>query len=176
MPHRKLGTLLCNATATSAPRQGFVGVLPVEGFERTVDGAEIYTTRLMIVVTCPNCSNYGRVQGEGSEYRNITKMIEPRYQCSVCSWEPAAHDTPDQWKAYFAGRLEGTLIWAVNEEHMKVLVHFLETPPHRRKRVQFPWEYRALMSRLPHEATSGRFRNDMVSLIKRLQRTRPRGV
>jgi hypothetical protein len=57
-----------------------------------------------------------------------------------------------------------------------VLVKFLETPPRRRKRVEFGWEYRALMGRLPMQATSGRFRNDMVSLIKKMQRTRPRGV
>ena len=169
---RKPGHPLTNTTATSAPRQGFVGVLPVEEFDDDVT----YVTRLAISVQCPNCMNYARVSGRGPEYRNITKMLEPHFQCSVCSWEPAPHDTPEQWKVYYAGRLGGTLVWAVNEEHMDVLVVFLETQPQRRKRVQFPWEYKALMGRLPHEITSGRFRNDMVSLIKRLQRTRPRGV
>jgi hypothetical protein len=164
--------LLRNETATSAPRQGFVGVLPVEDFE----DPHTYRARLRIAVVCPNCSNYATVSGIGPEYRNITKMIEPELTCTVCSWIPAGHDTPDMWRVYYAGRLGGTLIWAVNEEHMEVLVKFLETNPRRRKRVEFPWEYKALMGRLPHEATSGRFRNDMVSLIKRLQRTRPRGV
>jgi hypothetical protein len=103
-------------------------------------------------------------------------MLKPMFECSACTWKPASHDTPDQWRVYYAGRLEGTLIWAVNEAHMEVLVKFLETNPRRRKRVEFPWEYKQLMSRLPHQATSGRFRNDMVSLIKKLQRTRPRGV
>lgn len=169
---RKDGHPLSNETATSAPRQGAVGVLPVDELGEGID----YVTKLTICVTCPNCANYAQVVGEGNEYRNITKMLLPRFVCSVCSWVPAAHDTPEQWRVYYAGRLGGTLIWAVNEEHMDVLVEFLETPPRRRKRVAFPWEYKALMSRLPHEATSGRFRNDMVSLIKRLQRTRPRGV
>lgn len=166
------GTPLRNETATSAPRQGFVGVLPVEELGEDTT----YITRLTIAVSCPNCSNYARIVGEGEEYRNVTKMLDPRFRCSVCSWEPAAHDTPEQWKVYYAGRLGGTLVWAVNEEHMDVLVHFLETPPRRRKRVEFGWEYKALMNRLPHEITSGRFRNDMVSLIKRLQRTRPRDI
>ena len=164
--------LLANETATSAPRQGFVGVLPVEEF----DSPSTYTTTLSISVICPSCSNYATVSGIGPEFRNITKMLEPEFACTVCSWIPAPHDTPEQWRVYYAGRLGGTLIWAVNEEHMDVLVKFLETNPRRRKRVEFPWEYKALMSRLPHEATSGRYRNDVVSLIKRLQRTRPRGV
>jgi hypothetical protein len=169
---RKDGHPLHNETARSAPRQGVIGVLPVDDLGEEVT----YVTRLTICVTCPNCANYARIVGDGGEYRNITKMLAPHLVCSVCSWAPAAHDTPDQWRAYYAGRLGGTLIWAMNEEHMDVLVDFLETNPRRRKRVEFPWEYRALMSRLPHEATSGRYRNDVVSLIKRLQRTRPRGV
>lgn len=59
---------------------------------------------------------------------------------------------------------------------MDVLVKFLETHPRMRKRVVFGWEYKSLMGRLPHQVTSGRFRNDMVSLVKRLQQTRPHGV
>lgn len=163
------GTLLTNESATSAPRQGFVGVLPVDELE-----GDTYEARLVIAVSCPSCSNYARIEGTGAEYRNVTKMMEPRFLCSACSWEPASHDTPHKWKVYYEGRLGGTLVWAVNEEHMDVLVKFLETPPRRRKRVEFGWEFKALMNRLPHEITSGRFRNDMVSLIKRLQRMRPR--
>lgn len=171
MSRSETGTPLRNETATSSPRSGQVGVLPVDALD-----AGAYVTPLHICVTCPYCSNYARILGSGNEYRNVTKMRDPVFRCSVCSWRPAAHDTPRQWAAYYRGRLEGTLIWAMNEEHMEVLVRFLETQPRRRKRVEFPWEYRALMSRLPHQATSGRFRNDTVSLIKKLQRTRPRGV
>lgn len=163
---------LRNETATSAPRSGAIGVLPVDDLPDAK-----YVTRLRIAVICPSCSNYATVEGQGEEYRNITKMLEPTFCCSVCSWRPSnARDTPQQWRVYYAGRLGGTLIWSVNEEHMEVLVRFLETQPRRRKRVEFPWEYKALMSRLPIEATSGRSRNDMVSLLKKLQKTRPRGV
>ncbi len=166
-------TPLCNDHATSAPRQGQLGVLPVEELP---DGPDAYVTRLRIIVECPSCSNYAWVEGDGSEYRNVTRMLHPGFGCSVCSWAPSETSCPEQWKAYYAGRLGGTLVWAVNEEHMDVLVKFLETNPRMRKRVVFGWEYKSLMQRLPHEVTSGRFRNDMVSLIKRLQRTRPRGV
>lgn len=169
---RKRPTELRNLTATSSPRQGLLGVLPVE----ELPGDDPYETPLTIAVVCDGCTNYARIEGIGSEYRNVTRMLAPTFSCSVCSWKPDEHDTPEQWRAYFAGRLGGTLVFAVNEEHMDVLVQFLETNPRRRKRVEFPWEYRALMSRLPHDVTSGRFRHDMVSLIKRLQRTRPHGV
>jgi hypothetical protein len=170
---RKQLAPLCNNHATSAPRQGKLGVLPVDELP---DGEHAYITKLTIIVECPSCSNYAWVEGDGSEYRNVTKMLNPGYVCSVCSWKPSPGDSPEQWQAYYAGRLGGTLVWAVNEEHMEALVRFLETNPRRRKRVEFGWEYKSLMSRLPHEVTSGRFRNDMVSLIKRLQRMRPRGV
>lgn len=166
------GAPLRNTEATSAPRSGYVGVLPVDELPE-----QEYVTDLRIAVVCPNCSNYGVVEGTGGEYRNVTKMLEPTFRCTVCSWGPAdERDSPARWKVYYAGRLEGTMIWAVNEEHMEVLVRFLEKHPRRRKLVEFPWEYRQLMGRLPHEATSGRFRNQMVSLIKKLQQTRPRGV
>jgi hypothetical protein len=180
---RASGHLLCNETATSAPRQGWLGVLGVgqlTAADASGEGAssngQLYLTPLVIAVQCPNCTNYARITGEGNEYRNITKMLDPRFACSVCSWGPKPGDSPEQWQAYYAGRLGGTLVWAANEEHMDVLVRYLEAPPQRRKRVEFGWEYRSLMNRLPHEITSGRARHDMVSLIKRLQRTRPRGV
>lgn len=165
-------TPLCNEEATAAPRQGRIGVLPVD--ELPDDAAQC--ERLMVAVQCPGCANYGRVAGMGAEFRNVTKLIDPAFVCSVCSWGPAPHDCPTDWTAYYAGRLGGTLVWAVNEEHMDVLVEYLETPPNRRRSVAFPWEYRALMARLPREIASGRIRNDMVSLVKRLQRTRPHGV
>lgn len=171
---RSNGTPLRNTEATSAPRQGYLGVLPVADLPVTNTPGDDYRTRLRIVVTCPACSNYAEITGTGNEYRNVTRMIDPRFRCSVCSWGPGEHDTPVRWAAYYSGRLGGTLVWAVNEDHMDVLVRYLETGPRRRKRVEFDWEYRSLMNRLPHEVTSGRFRNDMVSLIKRLQRTRPR--
>lgn len=167
-------TPLTNEHATSAPRQGFLGVLPVASLAD--DGGDPYLTRLRIIVECPRCTNYAVIEGEGSEYRNVTRMLSPAFRCSVCSWRPSANDAPEQWKAYYAGRLGGTLVWAVNEEHMDVLVKFLETHPRMRKRVVFGWEYKSLMGRLPHQVTSGRFRNDMVSLVKRLQQTRPHGV
>jgi hypothetical protein len=148
-----------------------VGVLPVEELDSPTQQVP-----LCIVVMCPNCSNYATIEGTGDEFRNVTKMVAPTFGCTACSWHPSVGESPVTWRVYYAGRLEGTLIWAMNEEHMEVLVRVLETPPRRRKRVEFPWEYRALMSRLPHQATSGRFRNDMVSLIKRLQRTKPHGV
>lgn len=162
---------LLNTSATSAPRRGELGVLPVDELD---EGA--YSTQLRIAVTCPGCANYAIVEGEGSEYRNVTKMLAPAFRCSVCSWAPVPHDSPEKWSAYYSGRLGGTLVWAVNEEHMDVLVRYLESQPRRRKRVEFPWEYRALMARLPHDVTSGRVRNDMVSLVKKLQRTRPHGL
>lgn len=166
------GTLLCNTEATSAPRSGSIGVLPIPQLS---DDA-VQRVRLMLAVHCPDCSNYGRIIGQGEEFRNVTKLVEPRFSCSVCSWGPAPHDAPQMWRVYYAGRLGGTLVWAVNEEHMAVLVRYLETNPKRRAKVEFPWEYKALMSRLPTQVISGRFRNDMVTLIKRLQQTRPHGV
>lgn len=169
---RNEGHPLINETATSAPRAGRIGVLPME----ELDEGSQQSVRLELAVHCPECSNYARIVGFGSDFRNITKLIDPRFQCSVCSWGPSPGQSPEVWNAYYAGRLGGTLVFAMNEEHMEVLVDYLETPPHRRKRVQFPWEYKALMARLPHDITSGRMRNDMVSLIKRLQRTKPHGV
>jgi hypothetical protein len=171
-PKRDAGHPLLNENASSAPRSGEVGVLPVDGL-----GSDEYSTKLRIAVTCPECSNYGVLEGRGSEYRNVTKMVAPTYRCSVCSWGPtSASDSPMQWRVYYMGRLEGTLLWAVNEEHMEVLVEFLETSPRRRKRVEFGWEFRALMARLPRDITSNRHRNDVVSLLKKLQRTKPRDV
>lgn len=147
-------------------------MLPVEALE-----PDVYRTRLRIAVSCPECTNYATIEGDGSEYRNITKMEHPTFRCSVCSWGPTGEqDTPHQWRVYYAGRLGGTLLWAVNEEHMAVLVEFLETMPRWRKRVEFGWEYRALMARLPRGITSNRSRSDVVSLLKKLQRTRPRHV
>ena len=167
---------LRNEEATSAPRSGQVGVLPVEELVNE-HGPLDHEARLRIAVVCPYCSNYGTIEGIGAEYRNITKMIGPTYECSHCSWRPSdVRDTPQQWHVYYSGRLGGTLVFAVNEEHMDILVQYLEAPPKRRKKVEFPWEYKALMSRLPHDVTSGRVRNDMVSLIKKLQKTRPRGI
>ena len=74
---------LLNTTATSAPRSGYIGVLPVDEFD-----AGAYITPLKLSVVCPSCTNYGLVEGHGSEYRNITKMLEPTYRCSFCSWRP----------------------------------------------------------------------------------------
>jgi hypothetical protein len=166
------GGPLLNSEATSAPRSGWIGVLPVD--ELPEEAAQ--EARMIVAVQCPECNNYARIEGRGDEFRNVTKLIDPRFQCSVCSWVPRPHDSPQQWRAYYAGRLGGTLMWAMNEEHMDVLVRFLEVPPRRRSRVEFPWEYKALMSRLPTDITSGRLRNDMVSLVKRLQRTKPRDI
>lgn len=165
------GTPLTNEIATSAPRRGEVGVLPVD---ELTDPAHV--TRLRIAVVCPECMNYATIEGRGSEFRNVTQMLEPTYRCSQCSWEPAAHDTPERWRVYYGGRLGGTLIWAMNEEHLELLVRYLETPPRRRKRLEFGWEYGRLMQRLPPEATSGRQRNDVVSLMKKLLKTRPRDL
>jgi len=173
------GAPLCNTEATSAPRSGWVGVLPVEELPRpegvTLDD-ELHVEWLQIAVHCPDCTNYGRIVGEGSEYRNVTKLLNPMFACSVCSWGPTPHDCPERWQVYYAGRLGGTMVFAMNEEHMDVLVAYLETPPNRRNTTEYPWEYRGLMGRLPRGILSGRFRNDMVSLIKRLQRTRPHGI
>jgi len=173
------GHLLHNEEATSAPRSGWIGVLPVAELPRPEglkDGEELYVTDLQVAVHCPDCSNYARIVGEGSEFRNITKMLEPRFACSVCSWGPTEAETPERWQVYYAGRLGGTMVFAMNEEHMEVLVRYLETPPNRRNTTEYPWEYRGLMGRLPRGILSGRFRGDMVSLVKRLQRTRPHGV
>jgi hypothetical protein len=162
---------LRNESASSAPRSGEVGVLPVDELPEETT----YVTPLHISVHCPNCTSYALVEGDGGEYRNITKMLGPTFRCSQCSWRPTTDaETPRQWRVWYQGRLGGTLIWAVNEEHLDVLEEFLETSPKRRKRVEFGWEYRALMKRLPLEATSNRNRNDMVSLIKKLRMTRPR--
>lgn len=173
------GHPLTNTEATSAPRSGWVGVLPVEELPRP-EGVtlqdELHVEPLEITVHCPDCSNYARIVGTGSEYRNITKMLDPRFACSVCSWGPTETSCPERWQVYYAGRLGGTMVFAMNEEHMEVLVAYLETAPNRRNTVEYPWEYRALMGRLPRGILSGRFRGDMVSLIKRLQRTRPHGV
>lgn len=173
------GAPLCNEEATSAPRSGWIGVLPVEELPRP-DGMpeheEPYETRLEIAVQCPSCSNYARIVGHGSEFRNVTKLLDPRFGCSVCSWGPSPGDSPEKWQVYYAGRIGGTMLFAMNEEHMDVLVGYLETPPNRRNTYAYPWEYRALMGRLPRGILSGRFRADMVSLVKKLQRTRPRGV
>lgn len=173
------GARLCNEEATSAPRSGWVGVLPVAELPRPEGvGAndELHEERLQIAVECPNCTNYARIVGTGSEYRNVTKLLEPRFACSVCSWGPKPGDCPERWKVYYAGRLGGTMVFAMNEEHMEVLVAYLETPPNRRNTTEYPWEYRGLMGRLPRGILSGRFRGDMVSLVKRLQRTRPHGI
>ncbi|MCW2928438.1 MAG: hypothetical protein JWM86_2406 [Thermoleophilia bacterium] len=173
------GHLLTNEEATSAPRSGYVGVLPVEELPRPeglAEGAELHVEWLQIAVTCPNCTNYGRIVGEGSEYRNITKMLSPMFACSVCSWGPTEEECPDKWAVYYSGRLGGTMVFAMNEEHMEVLVGYLETPPNRRNTTEYPWEYRALMGRLPRGILSGRYRGDMVSLVKRLQRTRPHKI
>lgn len=174
------GAPLCNEEATSAPRSGYVGVLPVaeltaaEGADLADD--ELYATELHIAVHCPSCSNYARIAGTGAEFRNVTKLVDPRFACSVCSWGPSPGDCPERWQVYYAGRLGGTMVFAMNEEHMDVLVAYLETAPNRRNTTEYPWEYRALMGRLPRGILSGRFRNDMVSLIKRLQRTRPHRI
>lgn len=173
------GTPLCNEEATSAPRSGWIGVLPVDELPRpegVKEDEELYEAPLELAVQCPNCSNYARIVGTGSEFRNITKLVEPRFACSVCSWGPSPGDSPQKWQAYYAGRLGGTMLFAMNEEHMEVLVSYLETPPNRRNTTEYPWEYRALMGRLPRGILSGRFRNDMVSLVKKLQRTRPHGI
>ncbi|MEO6867588.1 MAG: hypothetical protein ABI200_06165 [Gaiellales bacterium] len=173
------GALLVNTAANSAPRSGRVGVLPVDELPRPegvgIDD-ELHTDELEIAVSCPSCTNYARIVGTGSEYRNITKLLEPRYACSVCSWGPSPGDSPEMWQVYYSGRLGGALVFAMNEEHMDVLVDYLETAPNRRNTVEYPWEYRALMGRLPRGMLSGRYRGDMVSLIKRLQRTRPHGI
>lgn len=177
--HRGGGSPLTNEEATSAPRSGWIGVLPVEELPRPegmAEDAELYSTPLELSVHCPDCTNYARIAGTGSEFRNITKLLDPVFGCSVCSWGPKEDDCPVKWQAYYAGRLGGTMVFAVNEEHMDVLVEYLETPPNRRNTVEYPWEYRALMGRLPRGILSGRFRNDMVSLVKRLQRTRPHGI
>jgi hypothetical protein len=210
------GALLTNEEATSAPRSGWIGVLPVDvlpvpgaaAAEEATAAAEaakdpapaeermsepdhdaravavddddsdsdVYHTRLRIAVHCPDCTNYARIVGTGSEFRNITKLIEPRFGCSVCSWHPRPGECPEKWQVWYAGRLGGTMVFAMNEEHMEVLVAYLETPPKRRNTVDYPWEYRSLMGRLPRGILSGRFRTDMVSLVKRLQRTRPHGI
>jgi hypothetical protein len=174
-----IGHALCNEEATSAPRSGYVGVLPVTELpvpEGVSPDDEQYEAPLEIAVHCPECSNYARIIGTGSEFRNITKLLEPKFACSVCSWGPTPGDCPERWQVYYAGRLGGTMVFAMNEEHMRVLVAYLETPPNRRNTTEYPWEYRGLMGRLPRGILSGRFRNDMVSLIKRLQRTRPHGI
>ena len=168
---RRKATPLLNTTANSAPRRGEVGVLPADELPHPE-----HVTALRIVVKCPECSNYAVLEGRGEEFRNVTQMIDPTFCCSQCSWEPATHDTPERWPVYYGGRLGGTLIWAMNEEHLDVLVRYLETPPNRRSGVQFGWEYRRLMARLPNEATSGRYRNDVVSLLKKLLKTKPHGV
>jgi hypothetical protein len=174
------GAPLRTEEATSAPRSGWVGVLPVEELPRpegVKEDEELHTEQLELAVQCPNCTNYARIVGIGSEFRNITKLLEPRFACSVCSWGPTSpDDSPQKWLAYYAGRLGGTMLFAMNEEHMDVLVEYLETPPNRRNTIEYPWEYRALMGRLPRGILSGRFRNDMVSLVKKLQRTRPHGI
>jgi len=173
------GALLTNVEATSAPRSGYIGVLPVDELlppEHAKQDAEVYQTPLELAVHCPDCTNYGRISGEGSEFRNITKLLQPRFACSVCSWGPTESECPERWQAYYTGRLGGTMMFAVNEEHMQVLVEYLETPPNRRNTTEYPWEFRALMGRLPRGILSGRFRNDMVSLVKRLQRTKPHGI
>jgi hypothetical protein len=178
------GTLapLLNTRAVSSPRSGLVGVLPVldsselegENFTGTPDG---WTTELRIAVSCPDCTNYAQIIGMGREYRNVTRMIDPVFWCCQCSWRPRDEDsTPTQWKTWYQGRYEGTMLWAVNEAHLDVLERFLEAPPKRRKRVEFGWEYRSLMKRMPLEFTSGRRRNDMVSLVKKLRRTMPRDL
>src|SRR3954462_8295955 len=103
------GHLLLNEEATSAPRSGWIGVLPVEELPRPeglAEDDELHTEELELAVHCPNCSNYARIAGTGSEFRNITKLPEPRFACSVCSWGPtSAEDTPHRWEAYYAGRL-----------------------------------------------------------------------
>jgi hypothetical protein len=173
------GTPLCNEEATSAPRSGWIGVLPVDELPRPEgmpDDEELHEARLELAVTCPSCSNYARIVGTGSEFRNITQLVDARFACSVCSWGPSAGDCPEKWQAYYSGRLGGTMLFAMNEEHMDVLVAYLETPPNRRNTTEYPWEYRALMGRLPRGILSGRYRNDMVSLVKKLQRTRPHGI
>lgn len=173
------GAPLCNEEATSAPRSGRVGVLPVDELPRPESLPEdepLHEEQLELAVHCPSCSNYARIVGTGSEYRNITKLLEPKFACSVCSWGPSSGDCPEVWQVYYSGRLGGTMVFAVNEEHMDVLVEYLETPPNRRNTIQYPWEYRALMGRLPRGILSGRYRTDMVSLVKKLQRTRPHGV
>lgn len=173
------GHLLSNEEATSAPRSGWIGVLPVaelprpEGVKET---DELYVEQLEIAVQCPDCTNYARIVGDGSEFRNVTKLLQPRFACSVCSWGPTPEQCPERWQVYYSGRLGGTMMFAMNEEHMEVLVAYLETPPIRRNTTEYPWEYRGLMGRLPRGILSGRFRGDMVSLVKRLQRTRPHGV
>ncbi len=171
---------LLNDRAVSAPRTGVVGVLPMtdeELAEVAATGASPWTTELRIAVSCPECTNYAQVIGLGREYRNVTRMSSPVFWCSQCSWRPTcSDDTPIQWKTWYQGRYEGTMLWAVNEEHLDVLERFLETPPKRRKRVEFGWEYRSLMKRMPLAFTSGRHRNDMVSLVKKLRRTRPRDL
>ena len=173
------GAPLVNTEATSAPRSGWVGVLPVDELPRpegvTLED-ELHVEWLQIAVQCPNCTNYARIVGEGSEYRNVTKLLDPQFACSVCSWGPSIGDCPERWQVYYAGRLGGTMVFAMNEEHMDVLVSYLETPPNRRNTTEYPWEYRGLMGRLPRGILSGRFRHDMVGLIKRLQRTRPHGI
>lgn len=172
MARKPTGSELVNETATASPRAGFLGVLPVDEVPDYGQGA--YVARLHIAVECPDCTNIGSIEGDGAEYRNVTKMVHPWFTCSSCSWGPSEANSPERWKAYYAGRLGGTLLFAVNEEHMELLVEYLETNPRRRVRVEFPWEYRSLMNRLPTQITSGRLRNDAVSLVKRLQRMRPK--
>lgn len=174
------GRPLLNEEATSAPRSGWIGVLPVDELPRpegVKEEDELYVEQLEIAVQCPECTNYARIVGEGSEFRNVTKLLDPRFACSVCSWGPTTpEDSPHKWQVYYAGRLGGTMVFAMNEEHMEVLVAYLETAPNRRNTTEYPWEYRGLMGRLPRGILSGRFRGDMVSLVKRLQRTRPHGI
>ena len=163
--------LLCNESATSAPRSGQIGVMPVEELP---EGSQEIPLRLAVV--CPNCMNYGSVRGIGDHFANVTKMLEPAYSCSQCSWGPKPGDSPDKWKVYYTGRLGGTLVWAANEEHLDTLINYLETAPNRRAGVKFGWEFGRLMQRLPNAVTSGRHRNDVVSLLKKLKKTRPRGL
>lgn len=169
MAKEKAPAPLLNTSALSRPRSGEIGVLPVDEIE---DSQHI--TKLRIAVSCPFCMSYADICGEGDDYRNVTKMVDPTFCCSGCSWRPTTEeDSPEVWKVFYSGRLGGTLIWSMNEEHIEVLVKYLETNPKRRKRVEFGWEYRHLMQRLPNEAVSGRQRHDMVSLLKKMMKTRP---
>jgi hypothetical protein len=161
---------LTNEAASSRPRTGELGVLPVDELP---EGSQEIPLRLAVV--CPNCTNYGIIEGIGDHFANVTKMREPRFLCSQCSWGPRnASESPERWKVYYGGRLGGTLLWCANEEHIDALIEYLETNPKRRGKVQFGWEFGRLMQRLPTEITSGRFRNDVVSLLMKLRKTRPR--
>ena len=183
-------------TPTSQPRRGIVGVAARDDMP-----PEQRHSRLRICVQCPDCGSYADIVGHGSEYRNVTEVHDPTFACTVCSWRPGqrlgpdaarpgitagsaavagqapggvAHPPPTSWQAWYHGRLRGTLLWAVNEDHLDLLERYLETPPKRRGEVEFDAAYLRLMQRLPHGIESGRVRSDVVSLVKKLKLSGPR--